>query len=111
MNIFQTIKPSLFKLGIGLNQRPFNKNQIKFTLLASLFITLLYIYLFHGDKTYKQYMDAIFMSTEGTFIFIAFLSSIFQMTNISLYIDVVEKTVEKRKFNTIYRLDPGTPLI
>lgn len=101
MEIFRKINKSLFELGLGPNQRRFNEIQIKFILQAQLFIILLSIYLFHGDKTYKQYMDAIYMTTEGMLTFIAFLSSIFQMENISLYIDMLEKTIEKREFKFI----------
>lgn len=96
MEIFRKIKKSLAELGLGLIQHPFNEVQMKFILKAILLDTLLCIYLFHGDKTYKQYMDSIFMTSEGTLIFIAYLSSIFQMANLSLYINMLEEIVGKR---------------
>lgn len=99
MEIFRKINRSLSELGLGPNQHPFNEVQIKFILKAILLDTLLCIHLFHGDKTYKQYMDSIFMTSEGTLFFIAFLSSIFQMANLSLYINMLDEIVAKREIN------------
>lgn len=99
MIILRTIKEALSGMGFGSNHRPFNKIQLKIAFIFISSIITHCIYLFHGSKTPKQYMDAILMTSEPTFIFIAFLSSIYQMENISRFIDMLEKVVEKRKLN------------
>lgn len=98
MNFFQTIKKSLTTLGLGQNQRPFNRLQLKFTLNSLTIMILEYIYLFHVASTAKEYMDALFMSSASTLFLIAFLSSIFKMTTISISMNMSEKTIEKREF-------------
>lgn len=97
MIFFNTIKSNLSKLGLGLNQRPFNEIQLRHTLKATSSLISLNIFLFHEAKSSKEYMDAFLMTTEGMLIFMAFFSSISQIANISLMIDSVEKIMEKRE--------------
>lgn len=99
MKIFEINKKNLSIQGLGSDQHPFNKIQLKFTFKAITFITMLYIYLFYEAKTPKEYMDAFLVLTEGMLIFLAFFSSIPQMANISLLIEMTQKMTEKREFN------------
>lgn len=97
MQVFLIIKTELSKLGFGQNQRPFNKPQLMYTLKAVTFIISLWVNLFAGPKTSKDYMNAILITTEGTLIFAAFFCSIPQKANIFRLIDMVEKMTEERK--------------
>lgn len=98
MKIFELNKKNLSILGLGSDQRPFNKIQLKYTLKSIALITMLYIYLFYEAKTTKECMDAFLMLTEGMLIFLAFFCSFHQMANISRFIDMIEKMTEKREF-------------
>lgn len=109
MEIFLTVKKNLASLAFVPNQRPFYTNQLIHTSYGFLAIILQCLYLFFDAETIKEYMDSIFMTTVGILVYVGYLSMVFKMVTIFIFIDDMEQVVNRRKFNDALKFNVNMP--
>lgn len=103
MIILQTMQRSAPELGFGLNQRPFNNIQLKYIFTFLTCMIMQFIYLVHVANTPEEFMDVIYIITEGTLATVAYLSTIFQAVTLHI-IDERKWFVLKFKMDEFWRI-------
>lgn len=95
MKIAQIVQKNLASIGYRADLRPFNKQQLWILLERMLILVSLFVYLFHVATTFRQYMDAIFMTTVGILMYISLVSTIAGMETIFILIDEMEQIINE----------------
>lgn len=99
MKICGIVQKKLFQLGVGPNQRLFNKIQLKIIFEFTAALSSLCLYLVHTADTPEEYVNSIFITLAMTCISIGYFSITVQTENIFLIIDNMEQIIENRKLN------------
>lgn len=93
MKIYQTIQMNLALLGFKENLRPFNKRQKLCFVAFFISLATIYVYLLCVASKPKEYMDSIFVTAVGSFVCISYISSVFKMETLFIFINGMEEGV------------------
>lgn len=103
IKIFETVKKNLALTGFINEKDPYHTEQCLRALEGFLAVVMQYLYLFFEAVTIKEYIDSIFMSTVGIFIYVAYLNTVSKTEIIFKSIDEMENLINGSKFSISIR--------
>lgn len=95
---FETIKTNFASIGFIREKGRFHTQQCLHMTNGFVVVILQYLYIPIEAVTIKEYMDAIFITSGGSCIFVTYLSAVLKTELIFISIDEVERLVNERKF-------------
>lgn len=100
LKMFQSIKRSwkILHFNGKPSAHPFDRQHVNRTIRDSLTVILHCVYLFHGAKSIKEYINSIYMSTAAISIFLSTLNSIYKSEQVYRFFDKFEDFINASKF-------------
>lgn len=99
MNIFVTVKKNFASIGFIQGKGRFDLERWLRIFEGFLAIIMQCLYLVFDADTDEEYMDSMFMTTVGIFIYVCFLSVVLKTEMIFITIDEIQQFVNESKFN------------
>lgn len=95
MKIFVTVSKHLESIGFAEHQQRFNTRQLKFSLNIILGIILISLNLCYIADTSVEYMNGILIDIVSIMVFIAFVSTVFKMATIFIFINQLDEIINQ----------------
>lgn len=94
MKYFQAVQKHLTILGIDAAQRPFNQKTIIIFLLYALNSTFIFVFLVNETISFREYIDAIYMTAASIAINIHFTFVAIKMEKLFAFFGTMEDIIE-----------------